>query len=53
MPEVRDRHAQRTADLFCAICNQFQPMFLAGLERQRAMRGPEPEGNPLLEPAEE
>lgn len=45
--------AQRTADLFCTICNQFQPMFLAGLERQRAMRGPAPEGNPLLEPSEE
>ena len=45
--------AQRTADLFCAICNQFQPMFEAGLERQKAMRGVEPEGNPQLEPTAE
>ena len=45
--------AQRTADLFCTICNQFQPMFLTGLERQRSLRGAEPEGNPLLEPEAE
>ena len=45
--------AQRTADLFCTICNQFRPLFEAGLERQRARRGAEPEGNPLLEPSAE
>jgi ribonuclease T len=45
--------AQRTADLFCIICNQFRPLFEAGLERQRVRRGAEPEGNPLLEPSAE
>ena len=44
--------AERTADLFCQICNQFQPLYVAGLRRlaelPAADEGP---GNPLLEPA--
>jgi ribonuclease T len=47
--------AQRTADLFCAICNEFQPLFEAGLARQKAAAGSQrdPDGNPLLEPTAE
>ena len=47
--------AQRTADLFCAICNEFQPLFEAGLARQKAAAGRQrdPDGNPLLEPTAE
>lgn len=45
--------AERTADLFCAICNEFQPLYQSGLERLAA--GPEtgPAPNPMLEPEAE
>ncbi len=46
--------AERTADLFCAICNEFRPLYEAGLGRLEA--GPEeaPEDyNPLVEPSAE
>lgn len=47
--------AQRTADLFCAICNEFRPLFEAGLLRQKAAagKGHGEDGNPLLEPVAE
>jgi ribonuclease T len=44
--------AERTADVFCAICNQFQPLYRAAVARLGALgpidTGP---GNPLVEPA--
>ena len=44
--------AERTADLFCQICNQFQPLYVAGQRRLAALPAPdEGPGNPLLEPA--
>jgi ribonuclease T len=46
--------AERTADLFCAICNEFRPLYEAGLARLES--GPEeaPEdANPLVEPSAE
>lgn len=44
--------AERTADLFCIICNQFQPMFEAAVERLRTA-APTEDANPMLEPAPE
>jgi ribonuclease T len=43
--------AERTADLFCVICNQFQPIFAAASNRLRNY-GPLPAeaGNPLIDP---
>ena len=43
--------AERTADLFCVICNQFQPIFAAASNRLRNY-GPLPAdaGNPLRDP---
>jgi ribonuclease T len=43
--------AERTADLFCVICNQFQPIFAAASNRLRNY-GPLPAeaGNPLTDP---
>ena len=44
--------AERTADLFCQICNQFQPLYVAGQRRLAALPAADAEpGNPLLEPA--
>jgi ribonuclease T len=46
--------AERTADLFCAICNEFRPLYEAGLARLAA--GPEAtaaDANPMVEPAAE
>jgi ribonuclease T len=46
--------AQRTADLFCAICNEFRPLYEAGLMRLAA--GPEAavaDANPMIEPSAE
>lgn len=43
--------AERTADIFCVICNQFQPIFAAASNRLRNY-GPLPAeaGNPLTDP---
>lgn len=46
--------AERTADIFCLVCNQFRPIYEAGvarLELAPASSGEPP--NPLLEPAPE
>jgi len=46
--------AERTADLFCAICNEFRPLYQAGLARLEA--GPAEsaaDANPLIEPTAE
>jgi ribonuclease T len=44
--------AERTADVFCLICNQFQPLYEAAMRRlERAP--PVDESNPMLEPAPE
>jgi len=46
--------AERTADLFCAICNAFRPLYEAGLDRLAA--GPQAtaaDANPMVEPAAE
>jgi ribonuclease T len=44
--------AERTADVFCLICNQFQPLYEAAMRRLE--RTPHvDESNPLLEPAPE
>jgi ribonuclease T len=46
--------AQRTADLFCAICNEFRPLYEAGLTRLAA--GPQEtaaDANPMIEPSAE
>jgi ribonuclease T len=46
--------AERTADLFCVVCNQFQPIYEAAAERLAAAPAAPPEPpNPLLEPAPE
>ncbi len=47
--------AERTADLFCVICNQFRPMYEAAVERLRAAAPAEDaeDANPMLEPAPE
>lgn len=44
--------AERTADLFCEVCNRFRPLFEAAAERLAATTIAEPP-NPLLEPAPE
>ena len=44
--------AERTADLFCIVCNQFQPLFEAAALRLAGTEAKEPP-NPLLEPAPE
>ncbi len=44
--------AERTADVFCLICNQFQPLYEAAMRRLE--RTPSVgESNPMLEPAPE
>jgi ribonuclease T len=46
--------AERTADLFCAVCNQFRPLFDAAQARLASRpAAPEADPNPLLEPAAE
>lgn len=44
--------AERTADLFCVVCNQFRPIYEAGVARLVGTTVTEPP-NPLLEPAPE
>jgi ribonuclease T len=44
--------AERTADLFCIVCNQFQPLYEAAARRLAGTESKEPP-NPLLEPAPE
>ena len=44
--------AERTAELFCVVCNQFQPLYEAAARRLVEPLPPEPP-NPLLEPAPE
>jgi len=44
--------AERTADLFCIVCNQFQPLYEAAARRLAGTVSAEPP-NPLLEPAPE
>lgn len=44
--------AERTAELFCVVCNQFQPIYEAA-SRRLADTPPEEPPNPLLEPAPE
>jgi len=44
--------AERTADLFCVVCNQFQPLYEAAAERLKAA-APAADSNPMLEPAPE
>ncbi|HEU0225672.1 MAG TPA: ribonuclease T [Steroidobacteraceae bacterium] len=44
--------AERTADLFCVVCNQFQPLYEAAAERLKAA-SPAADPNPMLEPAPE
>jgi len=46
--------AERTADLFCVVCNQFRPLYQAAAERLAAAPAPASEPpNPLLEPEPE
>ena len=48
--------AERTADVFCLICNQFQPIYEAAARRLASAPPAGPSGeppNPLLEPAPE
>lgn len=44
--------AEKTADLFCVVCNQFQPLYEAAAQRLAAAPAAD-EVNPLLEPAPE
>lgn len=44
--------AERTADLFCIVCNQFQPLYEAAVQRLSGTASAE-SPNPLLEPAPE
>src|SRR6187431_1022674 len=44
--------AERTADIFCMVCNQFRPIYEAASQRLAAATDAEPP-NPLLEPAPE
>ena len=44
--------AERTADLFCLICNQFQPLYEAAMRKLEGSAEPA-ELNPMLEPAPE
>ena len=45
--------AERTADLFCMVCNQFQPLYEAAAERLSAAIPSAEPPNPLLEPEPE
>jgi len=46
--------AERTADLFCAICNEFRPLYEAGMARLAAGPGATAaDANPMVEPAAE
>jgi len=46
--------AERTADLFCAICNEFRPLYEAGVARLAAGPGATAaDANPMVEPAAE
>jgi ribonuclease T len=46
--------AERTADLFCVVCNQFRALYQTATERLAAAPAPVAEPpNPLLEPAPE
>jgi ribonuclease T len=45
--------AERTADLFCMVCNQFQPLYEAAARRIAAVAPLTEPPNPLLEPAPE
>ena len=45
--------AERTADLFCVVCNQFQPIYEAAARRIAAAVPAAEPPNPLLEPAPE
>lgn len=45
--------AERTADLFCAVCNQFRPLFEAAQARLAGRPATPADENPLLEPAAE
>ena len=45
--------AERAADLFCVVCNQFRPLYEAAAERIAAAAPPAEPPNPLLEPAPE
>ncbi len=45
--------AERAADLFCVVCNQFRPIYEAAAERIAAVQPPAEPPNPLLEPAPE
>lgn len=44
--------AERTADLFCVVCNRFQPLYEAAVERLKTA-APAADPNPMLEPAPE
>ena len=44
--------AEKTADLFCVVCNQFQPLYEAAAQRLAGTPAAE-ESNPLLDPAPE
>jgi ribonuclease T len=44
--------AEKTADLFCVVCNQFQPLYEAAAQRLAAAPVAD-EVNPMLEPAPE
>ena len=44
--------AERTADLFCVVCNQFQPLYEAAAQRLAGAPAAD-DLNPLLEPAPE
>ncbi len=45
--------AERTADLFCAICNEFRPLYEAGLRRAAAGGALPGDPSPMLEPQPE
>jgi ribonuclease T len=44
--------AERTADLFCAVCNQFRPLFDAAAARIESLVEGE-DHNPMVEPSAE
>lgn len=46
--------AERTADLFCAICNEFRPLYEAGMGRLAyGPRETAADANPMIEPSAE